>query len=107
MHQGQLLAYKIQFFSLIKTRWLTEITQVREPFYFTDKQLQGPYRLWNHEHHFQAAAGGVEMTDRVTYQLPFGPLGDLVHSILVGQRLKRTFDYRTEKISQIFGGSQE
>lgn len=102
-YPGQLMAYHIKLLPLIKTRWLTEITQVREPHYFTDKQLQGPYRLWIHEHHFQAIEGGVEMIDQVTYQLPFGPLGDLVHKFWVGPRLKRIFDFRTKKIAQIFG----
>ena len=105
MYPGQLMAYKIRLLPLVKTRWLTEISQVREPFYFLDKQLQGPYRLWNHEHQFQAVSGGVEMIDQVTYQLPFGPLGELVHRIWVGPRLKRIFDYRTQIISKIFGDS--
>jgi ligand-binding SRPBCC domain-containing protein len=102
MYQGQMMAYRIQLFPLIKTRWLTEITQVREPNYFADQQRLGPYSFWNHEHHFQIAVGGVEMIDQVTYQLPFGPLGDLVHSLWVGPRLKRIFDYRATKIVQLF-----
>ena len=102
MYQGQLMAYKIQLFPLIKTRWLTEITQVKKPIYFADQQRMGPYAFWLHEHFFTVLPGGVEMRDRVTYQLPFSPIGDLVHRFLVGPRLQRIFDYRAGKVKQIF-----
>ena len=104
MYQGQLMAYRIQLFPLFRTSWLTEITQVREPLYFADQQRLGPYRFWLHEHHFRAVPAGVEMGDQVTYQLPLGFLGDLVHTILIGPRLERIFDYRAEKIAEIFPG---
>lgn len=103
MYQGQLMAYRIQLLPLLKTRWLTEITQVREPYYFADQQRLGPYRFWLHEHHFQPRTGGVEMRDQVTYQLPFGPLGKLTHTLWVGPRLERIFDYREKKVAEIFG----
>jgi len=102
MYQGQLMAYKIQLFPLIKTHWLTEITQVEKPFYFADQQHQGPYSFWNHEHFFSAVDDGVEMRDQVTYQLPFGPLGDLVHRLWAGPRLERIFSYRAQQVKEIF-----
>jgi len=102
MYQGQLMAYKIQLFPLIKTPWLTEITRVEEPFYFADQQHLGPYSFWNHEHFFAPVEEGVEMRDLVTYQLPLGPIGDLVHTLWVGPRLKRIFDYRAQKVRQVF-----
>ena len=102
MYQGQLIAYKIQLIPLIRTRWLTEITQVKEPIYFADQQRLGPYTFWRHEHFFNPKPEGVEMRDKVTYQLPLGPIGELVHRFWVGPRLERIFDYRAEKIKQIF-----
>ena len=102
MYQGQIMAYKIQLLPLIHTRWLTEITQVKEPFYFADRQQLGPYSFWLHEHFFTPVPDGVEMRDRVTYQLPLGPIGDLVHRFWVGPRLQSIFNYRAEKVKQIF-----
>jgi ligand-binding SRPBCC domain-containing protein len=102
MYQGQLMAYKIQFIPIFKTRWLTEITQVNQPYYFADQQRLGPYAFWLHEHFFTSIPEGVEMRDRVTYQLPLGPIGELVHRLWVGPRLERIFDFRAEKVTQIF-----
>ncbi|MEJ2448539.1 MAG: SRPBCC family protein [Anaerolineales bacterium] len=102
MYQGQLMAYKIQLLPLLKTRWLTEITQVRKPDYFVDLQRLGPYRFWHHQHHFRSLDNGVEMRDLVTYLLPLGILGDIVQRLWVGPRLEQIFDYRAEIISRIF-----
>ncbi len=43
------------------------------------------------------------MTDHVTYLLPFGFLGDIVHAVWVGNRLKSIFDFRVRKIEELFG----
>ncbi|MFN2146018.1 MAG: SRPBCC family protein [Anaerolineales bacterium] len=103
MHPGQLIEYRVKFMPLLRSRWLTEITHVRELAYFVDEQRIGPYRFWYHEHLFQAVPGGTRITDRVTYELPFGPLGNLVHVIWVKHRLNGIFNYRAQKIEQLFG----
>lgn len=104
MYQGQPMAYRIQLFPLVKTTWLTEITQVRDLVYFADQQRLGPYRFWLHEHTFQPVDAGVKMEDQVTYQMPLGFLGELVHTLLVGPRLERIFDFRAVKIAELFPG---
>ena len=103
MFQGQLIEYIVQLMPLIKSRWLTEIAHVEDQSYFVDEQRIGPYSLWYHEHRFEAVEGGTRISDTVTYQLPFGPLGDLVHAIWVGPRLKSIFNYRRKKVQELFG----
>ncbi|MBN2045715.1 MAG: SRPBCC family protein [Anaerolineales bacterium] len=103
MHPGQLIEYRVRFMPVIQSRWLTEIAHVQHQVYFVDEQRIGPYRFWYHEHRFVEVPSGTQISDRVTYELPFGPLGDLVHTIWVRQRLQGIFDYRTEKIKQLFG----
>jgi ligand-binding SRPBCC domain-containing protein len=39
-------------------------------------------------------AGGTLMRDTVRYALPFGPLGELAHRLLVKRDLERIFDFR-------------
>ncbi len=102
MYQGQLIAYLIRVAPGVRVRWLTEIRHVRDHAFFVDEQRAGPYRLWYHEHHFSSVAGGVQMVDRVTYALPFGPLGDLVHALWVRRTLRRIFDYRREAVERLF-----
>jgi ligand-binding SRPBCC domain-containing protein len=43
------------------------------------------------------------MIDRVFYELPFGPLGDLVHLLNVRRDVEKIFDYRNRWIADHFG----
>ncbi len=107
MYPGQMIAYIVRPLAGIPTKWVTEITHVREAAFFVDEQRVGPYRMWHHEHHFTPTEGGVLMEDIVSYQLPFGFLGRLVHPWLVKPKLKQIFGFRSEAIAQIFPGSTE
>lgn len=107
MHTGQLIAYRIRIFPACWVNWLTEIRHVTPGVSFVDEQRIGPYRLWYHEHRFESRDGGVLMTDRVTYALPFGPLGDLVHSLWVRRQLGRIFDYRRTAVERVFRSSAQ
>jgi hypothetical protein len=42
------------------------------------------------------------MTDRVHYEISFGPLGTLAGVLFVHRTVKRIFDYRTEVIAKRF-----
>ncbi len=103
MCQGQLIEYRVQFMPVIKSRWLTEIAHVVERSYFVDEQRVGPYAFWYHEHNFEPLENGTQIQDLVTYQLPFGVLGDIAHALWVSPRLESIFDYRQQKVTQLFG----
>ncbi len=103
MFQGQLIEYRVQFMPFIKSRWLTEIAHVEDRSCFVDEQRIGPYRFWYHEHRFEAVKSGTQITDQITYVLPFGILGDIVHALWVGGRLKGIFDFRHKKVKELFG----
>ncbi|WP_026916348.1 SRPBCC family protein [Christiangramia portivictoriae] len=103
MYPGQLIQYIVTPIAGIKTKWVTEITQVRDHEFFIDEQKFGPYALWHHKHFIKKIPGGVEMEDIVDYKLPMGFLGRLAHPILVKPKLKEIFDYRREKLIELFG----
>lgn len=103
IYPGLMISYKVRPVLGIKMAWLTEITQVREPYYFVDEQRAGPYALWHHEHSLSSTDQGTLMTDLVTYRLPAGPLGDLAHRIFVQKQLKGIFHYREQALHQRFG----
>jgi len=104
IYPGLMISYWVRPLLGIKMNWLTEITQVREPFYFVDEQRGGPYALWHHEHRLSPTGKGVLMTDLVTYRLPAGPLGDVAHSIFVKKKLEGIFRYRELALRKRFGG---
>src|SRR5512139_886201 len=102
MYEGQLIEYRVEFVRGIRSRWLTEISHVRECEYFVDEQRLGPYRFWYHEHAFEELSSGTLMKDRVTYAVPVGVLGDVLDRIWIAERLKHIFDYRGKKIIELF-----
>lgn len=103
MYSGLLIEYRISPWAGVWLRWVTEIRHIREREYFVDEQRLGPYRLWYHEHHFEAVPGGTKMTDRVTYEIGWGPLGWLAGRLWVDRQLAGIFDYRARKVVEIFG----
>ena len=87
----------------IPMSWESRITEFDENAHFADEQIRGPYARWFHRHSFRAVDGGVEMTDDVEYRLPFGPLGRLVHWLIVRHQVRAIFDYRSTAIAAQFG----
>ena len=102
MRPGTLIEYKLRILG-VPAGWLTEITRWDPPFEFADGQRSGPYKRWDHTHTFLEERGGTRMIDEVVYELPLGPLGDLVHALLVRRDVERIFSYRNEVIGALFG----
>lgn len=103
MYQGMLIHYKISPFLNIPMNWVTKITDVVGHEYFIDEQLQGPYKLWHHEHHFKAVEGGVEMTDVLHYDIGMSVLGSIAGAIFVHRQVRGIFEYRKTKLEELFG----
>jgi len=103
MYAGQLIEYRVAPVLGIPLYWMTEITHVVEGKYFIDEQRFGPYTLWHHQHHFRAVDGGVEMTDLIHYKIPLGIIGRVANMLFVRQKLNDIFNYRYEKVKELFG----
>jgi len=80
-------------------RWESEVTAWEPPYRFVDEQLKGPYRKWVHEHFFQEHAEGTRICDTVRYSALGGPL---VNRLFVAPDLNRIFEFRRQKVSEIF-----
>lgn len=61
---------------------------------FVDVQEEGPFAQWIHTHGFEpVGADRCRVTDRIEYEMPFGPAGELA-SGAVEHRITRAFTYR-------------
>ena len=103
MFAGQIIQYIVTPVLGIPVKWVTEITHVVDKKYFVDEQRFGPYALWHHKHFLKEIPGGVEMEDIVDYKVPMGILGQLVHPFLVKPKLNEIFEYRRNKLIELFG----
>ena len=88
-------------------RWRVIVREFDPPYRFVDAQLCGPFARWEHRHRFVEGAegeGGTWVEDRVTYRLPWGPLGRVAHALGAGRRVRRLFEYRDRRLRELFGG---
>jgi ligand-binding SRPBCC domain-containing protein len=102
MYEGMIISYKVSPLMGIKTTWVTEITHLKDKEYFVDEQRVGPYKLWHHQHFLEATSDGTLMKDIVSYQPPFGYLGDIVNSLIIEKKLEEIFTYRTKVLEELF-----
>lgn len=103
MYSGMIIIYKIRPILNVPQIWVTEITHVKEPFYFVDEQRFGPYKFWHHQHSFSLTEDGkVLMQDLVSYAIPFGILGRIINYFLVSKKIKEIFDYRKTVLEKMF-----
>lgn len=102
IYEGMIIDYTVSPLLGIPMKWQTKITQVDHEKSFTDFQQKGPYKLWKHHHEFIPNENGVLMTDNLEYELPFGILGTIAHSLIVKKKLESIFNYRQQVLEDLF-----
>ncbi len=76
-------------------RWLAAHTDYRPNELFVDEQLAGPFASWVHRHEFEALGSATtRLTDRVTFELPGGPVVNALFGRLVAWSLIPMFRFR-------------
>ncbi len=104
MYEGLIISYKVSPMLGIRTTWVTEITHIKEHEYFVDEQRVGPYKIWHHQHHLEKTENGTLMIDIVSYQPPFGFLGNIANSIIIKSKLNEIFNYRNKVLEELYPG---
>ena len=102
IYPGQIIKYNVRPVFNIKMSWVTEISHVEQNKFFVDEQRFGPYKMWHHEHLFLQKGDKVEMTDKVSFKVPFGLLGRIITPIIVIPQLKKIFNYRYKLLEEKF-----
>jgi len=94
IHKGALIDYRLRLHG-VPFKWRTEITSWEPCSSFTDRQVFGPYRMWEHTHTFREQDGQTFVEDVVRYRVP---LGRVVNRFFVEREVKRIFEYRQEQL---------
>lgn len=89
-------------------RFVAEHHDARPGREFHDRQVSGPFALWEHAHRMTPeGAGACTLEDRIEYALPGGVAGDLVGGRLVRGTLERLFAYRHRITAHDLGAHAE
>ena len=101
MTVGAVLEFRLRWLGVVPLRWRAFVREWDPPFRFVDVQVRGPYARWEHRHRFLEEGGGTWVEDRVTYRLPLGPLGRVVHALLVKRQLRELWAYRHRQLAEL------
>jgi ligand-binding SRPBCC domain-containing protein len=100
MGEGALIDYRLSLHR-VPCRWHTRIDTWVPGRRFVDRQISGPFSVWEHTHTFEPRPGGTLIRDLVAYRMPLGPLGEIARRVLIGRDLERIFDYRRAAIARL------
>ena len=100
--EGMIINYMISPVLGMPLHWQTKIIKVNEQESFTDIQLKGPYKRWNHFHEFIPNEQGVLMKDTVDYELPLSIIGSIAHTLWIRNKLEAIFAYRHSVCGELF-----
>ena len=101
IYEGMKIDYIVKPLLRIPMHWQTEIIKVNKGRNFTDRQVKGPYKIWEHTHTFKPVNAGVLMLDTINYQLPFGFIGNIAHTLVVKKKIENIFIYRKNILEKI------
>lgn len=86
---------------LYKTRFFTSrITEMKPYEMFTDKMIKGDFKSFEHQHFFKSADNGTIVIDIITYETPYGWIGNLVNKLYLNSYLEKLIGQRNEVIKQ-------
>ncbi len=82
-----------------------EITHLDRPSSFIEKQVQGPFKHWQHEHAFEATGDGVTIIDRISFEPPGGLIGLLVTEESILDSLDDGFAHRHAQLQKLLNNA--
>ena len=74
------------------------ITRFERPLQFRDEMVKGHFKLFVHDHIFEATQVGTRMRDVLEFRSPLGPIGALVDLLVLKRYLNRLLANRNDVI---------
>jgi len=84
-----------------KLRHTSQITALSPFDYFVDEMTDGRFRSFRHEHVFRQEGGFTRMEDVISYEVPFGWLGQVFDRLLLRRHLTSFLLHRNLHIKKI------
>lgn len=103
IYAGLMISYRMKAVFGWPMVWLSEISHCDEPHRFVYQQGIGPFKFWSHEVCLTEEHDYIVMEDIVFYAMPWGWLGQALHALLIGAKLRRIFDTRQQYLQAKWG----
>ncbi len=87
-----------------RLNWHAVIPEFQWNDHFCDEQTAGPFAYWRHCHSVRAekrdGVDGTVVQDRVEYEFPLGPFGDLLNAVAGKAQLRTLFSVRHQQAAK-------
>ena len=103
IYAGLMISYRMKAVFGIPMTWLSEVSHCQEPKRFVYEQRIGPFKFWSHEVCLTECTNGILLEDIIFYAMPFGRLGELLQTVVIGNKLRRIFDVRRDYLNGKWG----
>jgi ligand-binding SRPBCC domain-containing protein len=94
LEKGCIVEVHAQLYRLIPSHWTVQVVEMVPDLRFVDLALKSPFALWRHEHRFEPAPGGCQMTDIVDWEVPGGFLGRWFGRPFAAAEIRKIFRHR-------------
>jgi ligand-binding SRPBCC domain-containing protein len=95
----------------LRLKWEAYIAEFRWNDFFCDEQRRGPFRYFHHCHRvrdeIREGAAGAVVSDVLEYELPMGPLDDLLNRLAMKRQIRALFAYRQRMLAVLRARSQQ
>ena len=85
----------------VKQRLTAKISEMNEPYTFTDVMVKGAFHSFTHTHEFIENGSGTIMKDIFEYKSPFGIIGHLADKLFLEKYMTRFLVTRADELKKI------
>jgi ligand-binding SRPBCC domain-containing protein len=85
----------------IKQRLTAKISEMNEPYTFTDVMVKGAFHSFTHTHEFIENGSGTIMKDIFEYKSPFGIIGQIADKLFLEKYMTRFLVTRADELKKI------
>jgi len=98
---GDFVTWEARHFG-VRQRLTSRITAFDRPRHFRDSMVRGAFARFDHDHFFEATAGGgTLMRDVFDYAAPLGPLGRAAERLFLSAYLERFLRQRADALKRL------
>jgi ligand-binding SRPBCC domain-containing protein len=97
---GSKITAKVSKFG-VPQKITNEVTAFEEGVGFTDVQVSGPFKKFEHTHRVEPAGSGTRIFDRIEYEAPGGLVGLLLTNKKIQEYLETLDAYRAKRFKEL------
>jgi len=97
---GEYVTWKAKHFGVYQ-KLTSKITQFKSPYYFVDEMVNGAFKAFKHEHHFEECKGVTLLTDYFVYTSTFGAIGKLADRLFLENYMTELLKEKNQTIKKI------